>query len=212
MRSPTSTSATPVSSAPVISATILRTTTTSARPDRHCVSKTRTTTTGARGTERSPRCATPASSKRGVPQASADACCTDRSRRTSTTECAPTAGLSLTRKPYERGRWWVEPLFAEAKDWHGMRRFRLRRLEKANIEALLIASGQNVKRLLAFGGRRPKKPAQAAALRPPAAVHEICHVREHRSSHPWRPRRAFFNSVGRLPNNGLTQVIRRAVE
>jgi hypothetical protein len=27
-------------------------------------------------------------------------------------------------------------LFAEAKDWHGMRRFRLRRLEKVNIEAL----------------------------------------------------------------------------
>jgi hypothetical protein len=22
---------------------------------------------------------------------------------------------------------WVEPLFAEAKEWHGMRRFRLRR-------------------------------------------------------------------------------------
>jgi hypothetical protein len=101
--------------------------------------------------------------------------------------------------PYEKAlrkrKVWVEPLFAEAKDWHGMRRFRLRRLEKVNIEALLIASGQNVKRLLAFGGRRPKKPAQAAALRPPAAVHEICHVREHRSSRPWRPRRAFFNSV-----------------
>ena len=43
---------------------------------------------------------------------------------------------------------WVEPLFGEAKEWHGMRRFRLRRLEKVNIEALLIASGQNVKRLL----------------------------------------------------------------
>ena len=25
---------------------------------------------------------------------------------------------------------WVEPLFGEAKEWHGMRRFRLRRLEK----------------------------------------------------------------------------------
>ncbi len=39
-------------------------------------------------------------------------------------------------------------MFGEAKEWHGMRRFRLRRLEKVNIEALLIASGQNVKRLL----------------------------------------------------------------
>jgi Transposase DDE domain len=50
-------------------------------------------------------------------------------------------------------------LFAEAKERHGMRRFRLRRLKKVNIEALLIASGQNVKRLLAFGGLRPKKLA-----------------------------------------------------
>jgi hypothetical protein len=39
-------------------------------------------------------------------------------------------------------RLWVEPLFAEAKDWHGMRKLRLRGLEKVNIEALLIASGQ----------------------------------------------------------------------
>jgi len=27
---------------------------------------------------------------------------------------------------------WVEPLFAEAKDWHGLRRFRLRGLQKVN--------------------------------------------------------------------------------
>jgi transposase len=43
---------------------------------------------------------------------------------------------------------WVEPLFAEGKDWHGMRRFRLRRLWKVNIEALMRAAGQNLKRLL----------------------------------------------------------------
>ena len=47
----------------------------------------------------------------------------------------------------------MEPLFGEAKDWHGLRRFRLRRLEKENMEALLVASGQNVKRLMTFGGR-----------------------------------------------------------
>jgi transposase len=52
---------------------------------------------------------------------------------------------------------WVEPLFGEAKDWHGLRRFRLRRLWKVNIEALLIATGQNLKRLLRKRGwgRRP---------------------------------------------------------
>jgi transposase len=52
---------------------------------------------------------------------------------------------------------WVEPLFGEAKDWHGLSRFRLRRLWKVNIEALLIATGQNLKRLLRKRGwgRRP---------------------------------------------------------
>lgn len=52
---------------------------------------------------------------------------------------------------------WVEPLFAEAKGWHGLRRFRLRGLQKVNGEALLTASGQNLKRLLSKGGwgRRP---------------------------------------------------------
>lgn len=73
--------------------------------------------------------------------------------------------------PYEKAlrkrRVWVEPLFAEAKDRHGTRRFRLRRLEKVNTEALLTASGQNVKRLMAFGDRHPRRTAQAAALRPP---------------------------------------------
>jgi hypothetical protein len=51
----------------------------------------------------------------------------------------------------------VEPLFAEAKDWHGLRRFRLRGLENVNGEALLIAAGQNLKRLLSWRGwgRRP---------------------------------------------------------
>src|SRR5215210_1111199 len=76
--------------------------------------------------------------------------------------------------PYEKAlrkrRVWVEPLFGEAKDWHGLRRFRLRRLEKVNIEALLIASVQNIKRLVAARGRGPRKLAQAAALRPPDPV------------------------------------------
>src|SRR5215212_3157195 len=65
---------------------------------------------------------------------------------------------------------WVEPLFAEAKDWHGLRRFRLRGLEKVNGEALLIAAGQNLKRLLGqWGwGRRPF-PSGAAGIVLPAA-------------------------------------------
>jgi hypothetical protein len=61
---------------------------------------------------------------------------------------------------------WVEPLFAEAKDWHGLRRFRLRRLWRVNSEALMIATGQNLKRLLSLRGwgRRPG-PSGAPGLR-----------------------------------------------
>jgi len=63
---------------------------------------------------------------------------------------------------------WVEPLFAEAKDWHGLRRFRLRGLEKVNGEALLIAAGQNLKRLLSrWGwGRRPFPSGTRGAVLP----------------------------------------------
>ena len=60
---------------------------------------------------------------------------------------------------------WVEPLFAEGKQWHGMRRFRLRQLWRVNTEALLIATGQNLKRLLQKRGwgRRPFPGGAAAA-------------------------------------------------
>jgi transposase len=56
------------------------------------------------------------------------------------------------RKAMRKRKVWVEPLFAEAKDWHGLRRLRLRGLRNANIQGLLIASGQNLKRLLAATG------------------------------------------------------------
>jgi hypothetical protein len=56
-----------------------------------------------------------------------------------------------------------------------------------------------VKRLLAFGGQRPKELAQAAALRPPIATgYEISRTREHRSSRSWRPTKAFFNKLDRF--------------
>ena len=43
-------------------------------------------------------------------------------------------------------------MFAEAKEWHGLRRLRLRGLLNANIQGLLIAAGQNLKRFLAASG------------------------------------------------------------
>jgi len=63
----------------------------------------------------------------------------------------------LYQKAMRKRSVWVEPLFAEGKDWHGMRRFRLRRLWRVNCEALMRATGQNLKRLLKQRGwgRRP---------------------------------------------------------
>jgi hypothetical protein len=59
-------------------------------------------------------------------------------------------------EPYQKAmrkrQVWVEPLFAEAKQWHGLRRLRLRGLLNANIQGLLIAAGQNLKRFLAATG------------------------------------------------------------
>ena len=43
---------------------------------------------------------------------------------------------------------WVEPLFGEAKEFHRLRRFRLRRLLKVNSEGVMVAAGQNLKRLI----------------------------------------------------------------
>jgi transposase len=97
------------------------------------------------------------------------------------------------RKALRKRAVWVEPLFAEAKDWHRLRRFRLRGLEKVNTEALLTAAGQNVKRLVAARDRSPRHFAQAAALRPTAsvgrsgsaAVNPLCRsLREHRRCPP----------------------------
>jgi transposase len=71
------------------------------------------------------------------------------------------------QKAIRKRKVWVEPLFAEAKDWHGLRRFRLRRLRKVNTEALVTATGQNLKRLVAKRGwgRRPF-PTGAASSAP----------------------------------------------
>lgn len=48
------------------------------------------------------------------------------------------------KKAIRKRKVWVEPMFTEAKCWHGLRRFRLRTLEKVNTEALLVAAGPNI--------------------------------------------------------------------
>jgi hypothetical protein len=100
------------------------------------------------------------------------------------------------RKALRKRQVWVEPLFGEAKDWHGSRRFRLRTLEKVNAEALLIAAGQNIKRLLTYGHRGPRRVAQVVALRRPALdSYKFSGVRNHRRRSPWRPARVFQQPV-----------------
>jgi hypothetical protein len=70
------------------------------------------------------------------------------------------------RRALAKRKVWVEPLCGEAKQWHGLARFRLRGLEKVNVEGLLIATGQNLKRLLQKGGwgRRPGPNGMALTI------------------------------------------------
>ncbi len=56
------------------------------------------------------------------------------------------------KKAMRKRQVWVEPLFGEAKQWHQLEKFRLRRLQKVNIQGVLTAAGQNLKRLLSFRG------------------------------------------------------------
>ena len=71
------------------------------------------------------------------------------------------------QKAIRKRKVWVEPLFAEAKAWHGLRRLRLRGLMNANIEGLLIAAGQNLKRFLAASGwGRRHAPCGSLVARP----------------------------------------------
>ena len=72
---------------------------------------------------------------------------------------------SLPESPAQAGV-GVEPLFAEGKQWHGIRRFRLRELWRMNCEGLMRAAGQNLKRLLKKRGwgRRPYSAEAVCAL------------------------------------------------
>jgi transposase len=99
------------------------------------------------------------------------------------------SGTYLYEKALRKRRVWVEPLFGEAKDWHGLRRFRLRRLEKVNVEALLIASGQNVKRLLGANRCGLRSLPQATALHPAEPTRLVHRGRRLVRPHRRRPRR-----------------------
>ena len=73
------------------------------------------------------------------------------------------------QKAMRKRKIWVEPLFAEAKEWHGLRRFRLRGLDNVNIQGLLVGAGQNLKRFLAATGwGRRHAPCGSLMARPQA--------------------------------------------
>jgi transposase len=80
-------------------------------------------------------------------------------------------GTEAYAKAMRKRAVWVEPLFGEAKQWHGLRQFRLRGLENVNMQALLVATGQNLKRwLVARGwGRRHGPQSSLLALPVPLA-------------------------------------------
>ena len=99
------------------------------------------------------------------------------------------------KKAMRKRKVWIEPLFAEAKEWHGMRRFRLRRLKKANIEALMVAAGQNIKRLVGASRRGPRSlPQEAALCLPKASFYSICRARRSHRCVPRRRKRSFLTS------------------
>jgi hypothetical protein len=91
-----------------------------------------------------------------------------------------------TRALYaERGRPSIDPVvfcklqlvMFEAKAWHGLRRLRLRGLMNANIQGLLIAAGQNLKRfLVARGWGRRNAPCGSLLALPsePGRLSAVC--------------------------------------
>ena len=79
-------------------------------------------------------------------------------------------GTEAYKKAMRKRQVWVEPLFAEAKLWHGLRRFRRRGLVNVNIEGLLVAAGQNLKRwLVATGWGRRHAPCGSLVVLPQAS-------------------------------------------
>lgn len=81
-------------------------------------------------------------------------------------ELHKTRGYKVSRKLRIRS----EHVFAEGKEHHGLSRARRRGLEKLQVQLELSATVQNLRRLVAFLGRRRRGAAVAALLRPTMAA------------------------------------------
>ena len=77
------------------------------------------------------------------------------------------------KKAIRKRQVWVEPLCAEATEWHDVRRLRVRGLLNANIQELLIAAGQNPKRLLAATGWDRRQAQCGSLLTLPQEPHRL---------------------------------------
>ena len=111
------------------------------------------------------------------------------------------------KKAMRKRKVWVEPLFAEAKEWHGLRRLRLRGLMNANIRGLLIAAGQNLKRLLSRwgwgtasvpNGSGRHRPSGAPTPASPGAVSARDQPDQRGLRRGSAPDLPFFNGLGRV--------------
>ena len=110
---------------------------------------------------------TPVCSRRNAPPAPRDGRSSAASTRHTSTGCGLPRHRGL-RQGHAQTPGLGRAAVRGAKDWHGLRRFRLRGLPKVNMEALLIAAGQNLKRLLSRSGwgRRPFPSGAAGVVLP----------------------------------------------
>ena len=97
---------------------------------------------GASSTAPQRRSAIPARSKRSVPRVPLGARMYRHVGEEYLERVRAYQETSAYQKALRKRQVWVEPFFAEAKDWHGLRRFRLRRLWRVNCEALALRPGR----------------------------------------------------------------------
>ena len=148
---------------PTSSRTCPNATSTCVHRDRSFPGRARSTRKACTSIRRAPACVTPAPVK---------SACTDSAKGRLIQRPFDQAYIERVRRYHEtaacqrairKRQSWIEPLFGEAKATHGLRRFRLRGLEKVNTEALMTAAGQNLKRLMRHDrGARPAVEALAA--------------------------------------------------
>lgn len=95
-------------------------------------------------------------------------------------------GTAAYAKAMRKRAVWVEPLFGEGKQWHGLRQFRLRGLANVNMEGLLVAAGQNLKRWLVARGWGRRHGPQGSLLALPLQPSPLLGLRYRPLSAPWQ--------------------------